>query len=177
MWVMIPIYFVNSTTDSIRQRVVLFKSVTVPTSDLKSEFLCQSSLIAQNLQTFPWTTSYTWDISHALITTYHPYTHEPSALTKYLKQKLRAQHAKWLSHSHLAQVKPSVPLERNNGTVPDWSHWRWCCCSAPPPWSQGVFPELMKCWTLPYFWRCQTTCAWLSFDTEARPISQGHFWL
>ena len=42
--VMIPIYLVSSATDSIRQRVVLFKPVPVPTSDPKSEFLCQSSL-------------------------------------------------------------------------------------------------------------------------------------
>ena len=45
---------------------------------------------------------------------YHPYTHEPSALTEYLKQKLRLQHAKCLSHSHLAQVEQSVPLECNS---------------------------------------------------------------
>ena len=44
---------------------------------------------------------------------YHPYAHEPSALTKYLKQKLRLQHAKHLSCSHSAQVEQSVPLERN----------------------------------------------------------------
>ena len=44
---------------------------------------------------------------------YHPCSHEPSALTKYLKQKLRLQHAKCLSHSHLAQVEQSVPLKRN----------------------------------------------------------------
>ena len=49
--VTIPIYFVSSATDSIRQRIVLFKSVTILTSDPKSEFLCQSSLIVQNLQT------------------------------------------------------------------------------------------------------------------------------
>ena len=48
--VTIPIYFVSSAMDSIRQRIVLFKSVTILTSDPKSEFLCQSSLIAQNLQ-------------------------------------------------------------------------------------------------------------------------------
>ena len=42
--VMIPIYFVRSATDSIRQRIVLFKLVTIQTSDPKSEFLCQSSL-------------------------------------------------------------------------------------------------------------------------------------
>ena len=41
--VTIPIYLVSSTTDSIEQCVVLFKAVTVPTSDPKSEFLCQSS--------------------------------------------------------------------------------------------------------------------------------------
>ena len=41
--VMIPIYLVSSTTDSIRQHVVLFKAVPILTSDLKSEFLCQSS--------------------------------------------------------------------------------------------------------------------------------------
>ena len=49
--VTIPINLVSSTTNSIRQHVVLFKSVTVPTSDPKSEFLCQSSQSAQNLQT------------------------------------------------------------------------------------------------------------------------------
>ena len=49
--VTIPIDLVSSATNSIRQRVVLFKSVTVLTSDPKSEFLCQSSQSAQNLQT------------------------------------------------------------------------------------------------------------------------------
>ena len=38
--VQIPIYLVSSASDSIRQRIVLFKTVTIPTSDLKSEFLC-----------------------------------------------------------------------------------------------------------------------------------------
>ena len=42
--VTIPIYLVSSTTDSIRQHVVLFKPVPIPTSDPKSEFLCQSSI-------------------------------------------------------------------------------------------------------------------------------------
>ena len=41
--VTIPIGFVSSTTDSIRQHVVLFKPVTVLDSDPKSEFLCKSS--------------------------------------------------------------------------------------------------------------------------------------
>ena len=49
--VTIPIDLVSSAMDSIRQRVALFKPVTVPTSDPKSEFLCQLSLIVQNLQT------------------------------------------------------------------------------------------------------------------------------
>ena len=47
--VTIPIDLVSSATDSIRRSVVLFKSVPLPTSDPKSEFLCQSSYIAQNL--------------------------------------------------------------------------------------------------------------------------------
>ena len=51
--VTIPIDLVSSTMDSIRRHVALFKLVPIPTSDPKSEFLCQSSLIAQNLQT-PW---------------------------------------------------------------------------------------------------------------------------
>ena len=51
--VTIPICFISSTTHSIRRRIVLFKPVTVPTSDPKSEFLCQSSSIMQNLQTPP----------------------------------------------------------------------------------------------------------------------------
>ena len=49
--VMIPIDLVSSATDSIKRRVGLFKSVPIPTSDPKSEFLCQSSLVVQNLQT------------------------------------------------------------------------------------------------------------------------------
>ena len=112
--VTIPIYLVSSTTDSIRRCVVLFKPVPVPTSDPKSEFLCQSSLlVAQNLQTPP-NTSYAWDISHALVTTYHPYCHSPSALTEYLKQKLHHQRAKHLGRSPIAQVEQDIPLERNS---------------------------------------------------------------
>ena len=42
--VTIPIYLVSSTMDSFKQHVVLFKPVTILTSDPKSEFLCQSSL-------------------------------------------------------------------------------------------------------------------------------------
>ena len=53
------------------------------------------------------------DISHALATLYHPYTHEPAALTEYLKHKLQVQCAKCQSHSHIAQVKQDVPLEHN----------------------------------------------------------------
>ena len=45
--VQIPIDLVSSATDSIRRSVVLFKLMSVPTSDPKSEFLCQSSSIAQ----------------------------------------------------------------------------------------------------------------------------------
>ena len=49
----IHISLVSSTTDSVWQRVVVFKPVRIPTSDLKSEFLCQSSYIAQNLPDSP----------------------------------------------------------------------------------------------------------------------------
>ena len=41
--VTIPIDLVSSATDSIRRCVVLFKPVPIPTSDPKSEFLCQLS--------------------------------------------------------------------------------------------------------------------------------------
>ena len=61
----------------------------------------------------PLNTSYAWDISHALTTLYHPYAHDPSALTEYLKRKLQVQHAKRRSRSHPAQVEQNVPLERN----------------------------------------------------------------
>ena len=61
----------------------------------------------------PLNTSYAWDISHALTTLYHPYTHEPLALTEYLKRKLQVQRAKRRSHSHPAQVEQNVPLEHN----------------------------------------------------------------
>ena len=47
----IPIDLVSSTTDSYGQSVVLFKPMLVPTSDPKSEFLCQSSYFVQNSQT------------------------------------------------------------------------------------------------------------------------------
>ena len=109
---MIPNHLVSSATDSIRQRVVLFKPVPVPSSDPKSEFLCQSSLSCAE-PTDPLNTAYAWDISHALVTTYHPYCHSPSTLTEYLKQKLRHQRAKRLGRSLSAQVEPNVPLERN----------------------------------------------------------------
>ena len=56
---------------------------------------------------------YAWDISHALVTMYHPYCHSPSALTEYLKQKLRLQRAKRLGRSLPALVEPSVQLECN----------------------------------------------------------------
>ena len=65
----------------------------------------------------PQNTSYAWDISHALVTTYHPYCHSPGALTEYLKQKLRSQRAKRLGRSLPAQVEPSVQLERNMGLI------------------------------------------------------------
>ena len=44
---------------------------------------------------------------------YHPYCHSPSALTEYLKQKLRIQRARHLGRSLPAQVEQNVPLERN----------------------------------------------------------------
>ena len=66
----------------------------------------------KNLQT-PLNTSYAWDISHALVTTYHLYCHSPSALTEYLKQKLHHQQAKHLGCSPSAQVEQNVQLECN----------------------------------------------------------------
>ena len=123
--VMIPIDLVSSATDSIRQRLVLFKSVPIPTLDPKSEFLCQSSLCCAEPTDPPEFTSYTWDISHALVITYHPYCHSPSALTEYLKQKLHHQRAKRLGHSLSAQVKQNVPLEHN-------THLRALACLTEP---------------------------------------------
>ena len=78
------------------------------------------SIVAQNLQT-PLNTLYAWDMSHAFVTMYHPYCHSPSALTKYLKQKLRHQRAKRLGCSPSAQVKQNVPLERNTRVSLDGS--------------------------------------------------------
>ena len=115
--VTIHIYLVSSATDSIRRRVVLFKPVPVPTSDPKSEFLCQSSLSCAE-PADPLNTSYAWDISHALVTMYHPYCHSPSALTEYLKQRLRHQRAKCLGRSPSAQVEQNVTLERNTFVYP-----------------------------------------------------------
>ena len=61
----------------------------------------------------PEPTLYTWDISHAFVTTYHPYCHSPSTLTEYLKNKLHHQQAKCLSHSLPAQVEQDVSLKCN----------------------------------------------------------------
>ena len=110
--VQIPINLVSSATDSIRRRVVLFKPVRILTSDPKSEFLCQLSFSCAE-PTDPLNTLYAWDISHAHVTTYHPYCHSPSALTEYLKLKLCHQRAKRLGRSPSAQVEQSVPLECN----------------------------------------------------------------
>ena len=44
---------------------------------------------------------------------YHPYCHSPGALTKYLKDKLRKQRAKRLSHSLPTQAELNIPLECN----------------------------------------------------------------
>ena len=49
----IPIDLVSSATDSYRRSIVLFKPMSVPTSDPKSEFLYQSSSTVRNLQTSP----------------------------------------------------------------------------------------------------------------------------
>ena len=92
--------------------VVLFKSVLLPTSDPKSEFLCQSSFSCAE-PADPLNTLYAWDISHTFAITYHPYCQSPSALTEYLKQKLCHQRAKHLCRSPSAQVKQNVPLKRN----------------------------------------------------------------
>ena len=129
--VMIPIYLVSSTTDSIRRSVVLFKTVTILTSDPKSEFLCQLSLCCAE-PTDPLNTSYAWDISHALITTYHLYCHSPSALTEYLKQKLRIQRAKRLGRSPSAQVERDIPLKCNTSCPGDAWHSRAATCQSPP---------------------------------------------
>ena len=51
--VQIPIDLVSSATDSYGRSVVLFKPMSVPTSDLKSEFLYQSSSLVRDLQTSP----------------------------------------------------------------------------------------------------------------------------
>ena len=110
--VAIPSYLVSSTMDSIRSRIVLFKLVAIPTSDPKSEFLCQSSFSCAE-PTDPLNTLYTWDISHAFVTTYHPYCHSPSTLTEYLKHRLCLQRAKRLGRSPSAQVEQNIPLERN----------------------------------------------------------------
>ena len=94
--------------------------MSILTSDPKSGFLCQSSLIAQNLQTPLEITSYAWDISHALVTMYHLYCHSLGALTEYLKQKLCFQRAKRLGRSLPAQVEPSVQLEHNIADDNEW---------------------------------------------------------
>ena len=44
---------------------------------------------------------------------YHPYCHSPSALTEYLKQKLRHQRAKRRGRSLPTQVELNVQPERN----------------------------------------------------------------
>ena len=109
----IPIYLVNRAMDSIRRHVVLFKTVTVLTSDLKSEFLCQSSPYCAEPTDSPESPCTPGISPTPSNTTYHPYCQSPGALTEYLKQKLRHQWAKCLGHSPSTQVKQNVPLKRN----------------------------------------------------------------
>ena len=111
--VTIPIYLVSSTTDSIRRCIVLFKTVTVLTSDPKSEFLCQSSCCRTEPAGSPEPPHMPGISPTPSNTTYHPYCHSPSALTEYLKQKLRHQQAKHLGRSCPTQIKQNVPLKRN----------------------------------------------------------------
>ena len=110
--VTIPIDLVSSATDSIWWSVVLFKLVLYHPQTLSLSSCVNWVSVVQNLQTPP-NTSYAWDISHTLVTTYHPYCHSPSALTEYLKQKLCHQWAKRLGCSPSAQVEQNVPLECN----------------------------------------------------------------
>ena len=116
------------------------------------------SLVAQNLQT-PWTTLYAWDISHALVTTYHPYCQSPSALTEYLKQRLRHQRAKCLGRSPSTQVEQHVPLECSN----IHAQFQICIAENCLP-EQLVFLDESAC-------NCTTTkqqCAWSPIGTQAR---------
>ena len=129
--VMIPIYLVSSATDSIKSRIVLFETVTIPTSDPKSEFLCQSSISCAEPTDSPWTPCTPGISPMPPVTTYHPYCHSLSALTEYLKQKLHHQWVKWLGRSPSAQVEPDVPLERNinsdftlAATIIEYIDWR-----------------------------------------------------
>ena len=143
---MIPNHLVSSATDSIRQRVVLFKPVPVLSSDPKSEFLCQSSLSCAE-PTDPLNTSYAWDISHALVTTYHPYCHSPSALTEYLKQKLHHQRAKHLGRSPSAQVEQNIPLKRNTNlhkVVQNITTRTFCKTWPFSSWNQACINSGMK---------------------------------
>ena len=111
--VTILIILVSSATDSVWRSIVLFKFVLSPYSDLKSEFLCQSSLSCTE-PADPLNPPHMPGISPMPSnTTYHPYSHNPSALTEYLKQKLHQQRAKHLSHSHPAQVEQNIPLKHN----------------------------------------------------------------
>ena len=115
--VMIPINLVSSTTDSISQSTVLFKPVTVLTSDPKSEFLCQLSLCCAEPTDPPEPPSTPGISPTPSNTMYHPYTHSPRALTEYLKQKLRSQRAKRLSCSLPVQVEQDAPLECNTQVI------------------------------------------------------------
>ena len=100
---------------------VLFKDVPIPTSDLKSESLCQSSSYCAEPADPPEPPCMPGISPMPSSTTYHPYAQSPSALTEYLKQKLRLQCTKHLSRGHPAQVEQSIPLECNM----DGSGQRW----------------------------------------------------
>ena len=112
--VTIPIYLVSSATDSIRQCIVLLKPVPISTSDPKSEFLCQSCLCCAEPTDPPEPPCMPGISPTPSNTTYHPYTHSPSALTEYLRHKLHSQRAKHLSCSLTVQAKQNIPLECNN---------------------------------------------------------------
>ena len=79
--VTIPINLVSSAMDSIRQCIVLFKAVVIPTSDPKSEFLCQSSVYCAE-PTDP--------LNHLVRLGYLPHPH-PSHITLMLRIRVLLQ--------------------------------------------------------------------------------------
>ena len=112
--VQIQITLVSSTTGLFMLKCSSIWTVQIVDLDFRSEFLCQSSNLSQNLQI---------PLNHLVCLGYLPCPCNPvspicpqTQCSYRVPQKLHKQRAKHQSHSHSTQVKQNVQPEHN--TIP-----------------------------------------------------------